>query len=65
MVFASSSGHFYHIVTNPAHLSGHSHLDTFIVTRNFLLPIGTMQKHMPTLTQTATQTYQRAVSVHL
>jgi len=55
MVFASPSGLFYHIVTNSAHLSGRCRLDNFIVTRNFLLPIGTMQKLMPTLTQTATK----------
>jgi len=54
MVFASPSGQFYHDVTNPAHLSGLSHLDNFIVTRNLLSFIGTVQKHMPTPTQTAT-----------
>jgi len=54
MVFAESSGEFYHDVTNPAHLSGLSHLDHFIVTRNLSPSIGTVQKHMPTPTQTAT-----------
>jgi hypothetical protein len=34
-------------------LSGHCHLDHFIVTSNSSPSIGTMQKHMPTLTQTA------------
>jgi hypothetical protein len=34
-------------------LSGHRHLDHFIVTSNTSPLIGTMQKHMPTLTQTA------------
>jgi hypothetical protein len=33
MVFASPSGQFYRDMTNPAHLSGPSHLDSFIVTR--------------------------------
>jgi hypothetical protein len=54
MVFASPSGQFYHDVTNPAHLSGLSHLDNFIVTRKSSPIIGTLQKRMPTLTQTAT-----------
>jgi len=54
MVFASPSGQFYHDVTNPAHLSGLSHLDNFVVTRKSCSSIGTVQKHMPTLTQTAT-----------
>jgi len=37
-------------VTNHADLSGLTHLDNFIVTRNLSLSIGTVQKHMPTLT---------------
>jgi len=40
-------------VTNPAHLSGPRHLDSFIVTPNACPSIGTLQKHMPTLTRTA------------
>jgi hypothetical protein len=32
----------------------HRHLDNFIVTRNLSISIGTLQKRMPTLTQTAT-----------
>jgi len=35
MVFASPSGQFYLDVTNPYLLSGQTHLDNFIVTRNF------------------------------
>jgi hypothetical protein len=54
MVFASLSGQFYRDMTNPAHLSGPHHLDSFIVTRNFRSSTGTLQKHMPTLTRTAT-----------
>ena len=54
MVFASPSGEFYHDVTNPAHLSGLSHLDNFIVTRKSCPLTGTLQKRMPTPTQTAT-----------
>jgi hypothetical protein len=54
MVFASPSGQFYHDVTKPAHLSGLIHLDNFIVTRKSCPLTGTVQKHMPTLTQTAT-----------
>ena len=54
MVFASPSGQFYHDVTNSFHLSGHTHLDNFIVTHKSCPLTGTVQKHMPTLTQTAT-----------
>jgi len=54
MVFASSSGQFYRDLTNPAHLSGLSHLDSFIVTPNARPSIGTLQKRMPTLARTAT-----------
>ena len=54
MVFASPSGQIYYNVTNPAHLSGRSHLDSFIVTTNARPLIGTLQKHMPTPTRTAT-----------
>jgi hypothetical protein len=54
MVFASPSGQFYHIMTNPAHLSGLRHLDNFIVTTNIRSSTGTLQKRMPTLTRTAT-----------
>jgi hypothetical protein len=54
MVFASPSGLFYLDVTNPANLSGLSHLDNFIVTRKSCPLTGTLQKHMPTPTQTAT-----------
>jgi hypothetical protein len=54
MVFASPSGHFYRDVTNSRHLSGLSHLDNFIVTRKSCPFTGTLQKRMPTLTQTAT-----------
>jgi len=54
MVFASPFGQFYHDVTKPAHLSGLSHLDNFIVTRKSCPLTGTLQKLMPTPTQTAT-----------
>src|SRR5450759_5187871 len=54
MVFASPSGQFYLDVTTPYHLSGLSHLDNFIVTRKSCPLTGTLQKRMPTLTQTAT-----------
>jgi hypothetical protein len=54
MVFASPSGQFYYNMTNPAHLSGLRHLDSFIVTKNFSPSTGTLQKRMPTLTLTAT-----------
>ena len=54
MVFASPSGQFFNNMTNPAHLSGPRHLDNFIVTRNLHPSTGTLQKHMPTLTRTAT-----------
>jgi hypothetical protein len=61
MVFATPSGQFYRDVTNPAHLSGPRHLDSFIMTPNARPSIGTLQKRMPTLTQTATQLNRRAV----
>jgi hypothetical protein len=61
MVFALPSGQFYYNMTNPAHLSGPRHLDSFIVTPNSLPFTGTLQKHMPTLTRTATQLNRRAV----
>jgi hypothetical protein len=54
MVFASPSGQFYFNLTNPAHLSGPRHLDSFIVTKKSCPLTGTLQKHMPTLTLTAT-----------
>src|SRR5664280_675763 len=54
MVFASQSGQFYLDVTNSYYLSGLSHLDNFIVTRNSCQLTGTVQKHMPSPTQTAT-----------
>jgi hypothetical protein len=34
MVFASPSGQLYRDNTNPTHLSGPRHLDSFIVTQN-------------------------------
>jgi len=42
MVFASPSGEFNHDVINPAHLSGLSHLDNLIVTRNSYRSTGTL-----------------------
>jgi hypothetical protein len=54
MVFASPSGQFYYNMTNPDHLSGPRHLDSFIVTINTCTSTGTLQKRMPTLTLTAT-----------
>jgi hypothetical protein len=53
MVFAVPPRRFYRDMTNPAHLSGPRHLDNFIVTPNTRPLIGTLQKLMPTLTQTA------------
>jgi hypothetical protein len=54
MVFASPSGQFYSDMTIPARLSGPRHLDNFIMTPNPRPLTGTLQKHMPTLTRTAT-----------
>jgi hypothetical protein len=54
MVFAEPSGEFYRDMTNPFSLSGHTHLDRFIVTRKSCPSTGTLQKHMPTLIRTAT-----------
>jgi hypothetical protein len=52
MVFASPSSNFC-TWSNSRRLSGHSHRDHFILTANLSPLIGTVQKHMPTLTQTA------------
>ena len=54
MVFATPSGQFYRDVTTPFHLPGLSHLDNFIVTQKSCSFTGTLQKLMPTPTQTAT-----------
>src|SRR5450759_2452534 len=59
MVFAPDSyreppRQFYLDVTTSCHLPGLSHLDNFIVTRKYCPLTGTLQKRMPTLTQTAT-----------
>jgi hypothetical protein len=53
MVFASPSRQYYRDMTNPAHLSGSRHLDNFIMIPDARPSIGTLQKLMPTLTQTA------------
>jgi len=50
---------FYLDKTDPAHLSGPRHLDNFIVTPNARPSIGTLQKHMPTLTRTATRDFAK------
>jgi len=44
MVFATPPRQLYRDVTNPAHLSGPRHLDSFIVTPNSRPFIGTLQK---------------------
>jgi hypothetical protein len=54
MVFAMPPRQLYRDMTNPAHLSGPRHLDSFIMTPNARPSIWTLQKHMPTLTWTAT-----------
>jgi hypothetical protein len=48
MVFASPPGKFYRDVTNSAHLSGLSHLDSFIVTRKSCLLTGTLPAFVKT-----------------
>jgi hypothetical protein len=53
MVFASPSADFC-TRSNARRLSGLSHLDNFIMTANLSPLIGTVQKRMPTPTQTAT-----------
>jgi hypothetical protein len=53
MVFASPSANFC-TGSNPRRLSGLSHRDNFILTSNLSPLIRTVQKQMPTLTQTAT-----------
>jgi hypothetical protein len=54
MVFATPPRQLYRDMTNPAHLPGPCHLDSFIVTKIFCPLTGTLQKRMPTLTRTAT-----------
>src|SRR5512140_1648493 len=54
MVFASPSGQLYREETTSYHLPGLGHLDNFIVTQKFCPLTATVQKLMPTLTQTAT-----------
>ena len=54
MVFASPPRQFYRDGTNSCHLSGLGHLDNFIVTRKSCPLTGTLQKLMPTPTQTTT-----------
>jgi len=54
MVFASPPRQFYRDMTNPAHLPGPRHLDSFILTKKSCSLTGTLQKLMPTLTLTAT-----------
>jgi hypothetical protein len=54
MVFASPPRQFYRDGTTHGRLSGLSHLDNFIVKRKSCPLAGTLQKHMPTPTQTAT-----------
>jgi hypothetical protein len=53
MVFASPSAKFC-IWSISRCLSGRSHLDNFIMKRNISQFIGTVQKHMSTLTRSAT-----------
>jgi hypothetical protein len=53
-------------MTNPFSLSGHTHLDNFIVTRKSCPLTGPdsyrdVQKRMPALTRTATNPHHRAV----
>ena len=54
MVFAMPPRQLYRDMTKPAHFSGPSHLDNFTMTPNLRPSTGTLQKHMPTLTRTAT-----------
>jgi len=54
MVFALPPRQFNRDGTTPYHLPGLSRLDNFIVTRKSCPLTGTLQKRMPTLTQTAT-----------
>jgi hypothetical protein len=48
MVFASPSGQLYHDMTNPAHLSGPRHQDSFIVTTNARPSTGTLPAFVKT-----------------
>jgi hypothetical protein len=62
MVFASPSANFC-TGSNSHRLSGLSHLDNFIMTANLSPLIGTVQKHMPTLTRTATKSTSGPLAV--
>jgi hypothetical protein len=64
MVFADPSGQFYLVMTNSAHLSGLSHLDNFILTRNYSSTYRDFAKTHATATHTATQLNRLAVSVN-
>ena len=55
MVFAFPPRQLYRDMTNPAHLSGRRHLDSFIVTPNARPSTGTLQKRMPTLIRQAAE----------
>ncbi len=46
--FCTSSGQFYHDVTDPAHLSGPHNLDSFIMTQNARPLIGTLTAFVKT-----------------
>jgi len=64
MVFASAFGQFYCDRSTSHRLSGLGHLDNFIVTRKSCPFIGTLQKRMPSLTQTAANPNQLTVIAH-
>ena len=54
LCFCSVPRQFYRDKTNPAYLSGHIHLDYFIMTRHLTSIYRDYAKTNPTLTQTAT-----------
>jgi hypothetical protein len=61
-VFAEPSWQFYRDMTNPAHLSGLLHLDSFFMTRRFSSIYRDCAKTNPTATLTATKLYRRPLA---
>jgi hypothetical protein len=64
MVFETPLRQFYRNGTNPAHLSGLSHLDNFIMTRKLSSAYRDRQKRIPTPTRTVTQLNRRAFGIN-
>jgi hypothetical protein len=64
MVFATPLRQFYHDGTIPAHLSGQSHLDTFIMTRKLSFFYRDFAKTHANPDTDGNFPYHRAVRLH-